>query len=255
MQDNAPYTPAPRRSGGRIASIVVGGVTAVLAIALIAAGALLLWGDSKKDDQGYLSTGKDRYAAGTYALASDNLDVDLDGAGWIMDRDDLGNVRLAVESSAADKPVFVGIAHTSDVSRYLQGTSYTSVTDIDYSPFHASYSDRDQGGDRRPARPADQDFWAASAHGSGTQTVAWDLEDGDWSIVVMNADGSRGVDTDISAGAKVPFLGTLGWVSLGGALVLLLTAGTLLYVGLRSPRPPKAQTVTLQPSPGASPSS
>ena len=100
MHENTPHTPAKRRSGGRIASIVAGSVAAVLAIGFIAAGALLLWGDSKKDDQGYLSTGKDRYAASTYALATDNLDVDLDGAGWIMDRDDLGKVRLAVESSA-----------------------------------------------------------------------------------------------------------------------------------------------------------
>ena len=251
MQANTPHTTAPRRSGGRIASIVAGGVAAILAIGFIAAGALLLWGDSEKDAQGYLSTGKDRYAASTYALASDNLDVDLDGAGWIMDRNDLGKVRLAVESSDG-KPVFVGIARTSDVTDYLRSTAYTSVTDVDYSPFNASY--RDHAGDRGPALPADQDFWAASAHGSGTQTVAWDLEDGDWSIVVMNADGSRGVDTDISAGAKVPFLATLGWVSLGGALVLLITAGTLVYLGARTPRPPKAQNVTLQPSVGASPS-
>jgi hypothetical protein len=251
MQENTPSTPAPRRSGERIASIVAGGTAALLAIGFIAAGALLLWGDSKKDDQGYLSTGKDPYAASTYALASENLDIDLDGAGWIMDRDDLGKVRLQVESSAG-KPVFVGIARTSDVSDYLRGISYTEVTDVDYSPFHASYRDRDHGGDRRPALPADQDFWAASAHGSGTQTVAWDIEDGEWSIVVMNADGSRGVDTDIRAGAKVPFLGTLGWVSLGGALVLLITAGTLVYLGLRTPRPPKAHNVTLQPSTGAS---
>jgi hypothetical protein len=254
MQENTPYTPARRRSGGRIASIIAGGVAALLAIGFLAGGALLLWGDSEKDDQGYLSTGKHHYAASTHALATDNLDVDLDGAGWIMDRDDFGKVRLAVESNA-DKSVFVGIARTSDVSDYLHGTSHTSVTDIDYSPFHAFYREQDQGGDRRPAQPADQDFWAASAHGSGTQTVTWDLEDGDWSIVVMNADGSPGVDTDISAAAKVPFLGTLGWVSLGGALVLLITAGTLLYLGLRTPRPPKAQTMTLQPSPGASPSS
>ena len=244
MQENTPNAPAPRRSGGKIASIIAGGVAAVLAIGFIAAGALLLWGDSEKDAQGYLSTGKDRYAASTYALASDNLDVDLDGAGWIMDRDDLGNVQLEVES--AGKPVFVGVARTSDVSAYLGGTAYTSVTDVDYSPFQASY--RDHGGDRRPALPADQDFWAASAHGSGTQTVAWDLDDGDWSIVVMNADGSRGIDTDISAGAKVPFLATLGWVSLGGALLLLFTAGTLVYLGVRTPRPPKAQNATLQPS-------
>jgi hypothetical protein len=233
MQENPSYAPVPRRSGGRVVSIVLGSVAAVLAVGFIAAGALLLWGDSKTDDQGYLSTDKDRYAASTYALATDNLDIDLDAAGWIMDRrDDLGDVRLAVESNDG-KPVFVGIARTSDVSDYLRGTTYTSVTDVDYSPFHASYSDRDHGGDRRPALPADQDFWAASAHGSGKQTVAWDLEKGDWSIVVMNADASRGIDTDISAGAKVPFLGTLGWISLGGALTLLVTAGTLTYLGLR----------------------
>jgi hypothetical protein len=244
MQENTPYTPARRRSGGRIAAIVAGSIAAVLAIGFIATGALLLWGDSKTDDEGYLSTGKERYAASTYALATDNLDIDLDGAGWIMDRDELGNVRLAAESRDG-KPVFVGIARTSDVSSYLRGTPYTSVTDVDYSPFHASYRDRDHAGDRGPALPADQDFWAASAHGSGEQTVAWDLEDGDWSIVVMNADGSRGVDTDISAGAKVTFLGTLGWISLGGALVLLIGAGTLVYVGLRTP---EAQAVTLQPA-------
>jgi hypothetical protein len=249
MQENTPYTPAPRRSGGRIASIVAGGIAALLAIGFIAAGALLLWGDSRKDEQGYLSTGKDGYATSTYALASDNLDVDLDGAGWIVDRGDLGNVRLKVESNAGN-PVFVGIARTSDVSDYLRGTSYTSVSDVDYSPFHASY--REHGGDHRPALPANQGFWAASAHGSGTQTLAWDLKDGDWSIVVMNADGSRGVDTDISAGAKFPFLATLGWISLAGGLVLGIIAGTLIYLGARTPRPPKAQHATLQPSPGAS---
>ena len=249
MQENTPHAPARRRTGGRIASIIAGGFAAVLAVGFIAAGALLLWSDAKKDDQGYLSTGKDRYAASTHALATDNLDVDLDGAGWIMDRDDLGKVRLKVDSSNG-KPVFVGIARTSNVSDYLRGTSYTSVTDVDYSPFHASY--RDHGGHRRPARPADQNFWAASAHGSGTQTLDWDLEDGDWSIVVMNADGSRGVDTDINAGAKVPFLGTLGWVSLGGALFLLITAGALVYLGFRTPRPPNAHNLTPQPFAGVS---
>ena len=253
MQENTPDTPAARRSGRRIAAIVAGSIAAMLAIGLIAAGALLLWGDSKTDDEGYLATGKERYAASTYALASDNLDIDLDGAGWIMDRDDVGKVRLAVESSAG-KPVFVGIARTGDVSDYLSGTAYTSVTEVDYSPFHVSYRDRDHAGDHRPALPADQDFWAASAHGSGTQTVNWELEDGDWSIVVMNADGSRGVDTDIRAAAQVPFLGTLGWISLGGALALLLTAAMLMYLGLRASRPPKAQSVTLQPAHGASPS-
>jgi hypothetical protein len=34
--------------------------------------------------------------------------------------------------------------------------------------------------------------------------------------------------------------------------VLLITAATLVYLGVRTPRPPKAQNVTLQSFPGAS---
>jgi hypothetical protein len=36
--------------------------------------------------------------------------------------------------------------------------------------------------------------------------------------------------------------------------VLLNTAGTLVYLGVRTPRPPKAQNATVQPALGASPS-
>ena len=229
-------------------SVIGGSIAALFAVAFIAAGVLSLWGNSQEDDHGYLATGKDRYAASTYALATDNLDVDLDAAGWIMNRDELGKVRLEVESHDA-KPVFIGIARTSEVSDYLRGTAYTSVTDVDYSPFQASYSDHDGGG--RPALPADQSFWAASAHGSGTQALSWDLDEGDWSVVVMNADASRGIDAGVSAGAKVPFV-ALAVISFGVALILLIGAGTLLYLGLRAPRPPTAQNVTVQPSRPAS---
>jgi hypothetical protein len=250
MQDNdsARQTPAAPRSAGKTGSIIGGSIAAVLAVGLIAAGILSLWGHSHEDDHGYLASGKDRYAASTYALATDNLDVDLDAAGWIMNRDEFGKVRLEVESHDA-KPVFVGIARTSDVSDYLSGTAYTSVTDVDYSPFHASYSDHD-GGDR-PALPADQSFWTASVHGSGTQTLSWDVDEGNWSVVVMNADASRGIDAGVNAGIKVPF-GALAVISFGGALILLIGAGTLLYLGLRAPRPPQPQNVTVQPSRPAS---
>ena len=206
----------------KTASVIGGSIAAVLAVGFIAAGVLSLWGHSQEDEHGYLATGKDRYAAGTYALASDNLDVDLDAAGWIMNRDEFGKIRLAVQSHDAE-PVFVGIARTSDVSAYLRGTTHTSVTDVDYSPFHASYANHDGG--RRPALPADQSFWAASAHGSGTQTLSWDVDEGNWSVVVMNADASRGIDAGVNAGVKVPFT-TLAVISFGAALLLLIGAAT-----------------------------
>jgi hypothetical protein len=83
--------------------------------------------------------------------------------------------------------------------------------------------------------PADQRFWAASAHGPGKQTLTWDVEHGSWSVVVMNADGSRAVDAGVSAGANVPILPAIGWGALGGGLVLLVAAGGLVALGVRKP--------------------
>jgi hypothetical protein len=210
-----------------------GGLATVLAVGCLATGGGLLWGDAQKDADGYFSTAREPFATSTHALTTDNLDVDLDGAGWIIGRDEFGKVRIEVQPRAG-KPVFVGIAPTNDVSAYLTGTAHTSITEVSYSPFRAE--SRDRSGDGRPARPADQRFWAASAHGAGTQTVTWDLEDGDWSVVVMNADASRIIDTTISAGAKVPFLATAGWVSIGAGVLLLTVAGALFVRVARRPR-------------------
>jgi hypothetical protein len=76
------------------------------------------------------------------------------------------------------------------------------VADLDYSPFRVRY--REHAGDSRPVPPAQEDFWAASAQGAGTQSMTWKVRDGSWSVVVMNADGSRGVDAGVSAGPLCP---------------------------------------------------
>jgi hypothetical protein len=53
---------------------------------------------------------------------------------------------------------------------------------------------------------------------------------------VMNADGSRGVDAGVSAGADVPILPAVAWGALGVGLVLLIAAGGLVAVGVRAGR-------------------
>ena len=108
------------------------------------------------------------------------------------------------------------------------------MTDVDFSPFRVDY-DRERG-KGRPAAPASQDFWAASAQGNETQTLTWDIADGDWSLVVMNADGSAGVDARVSAGAKLPWLTALGWGTLGAGVLGLAIAGLMTGLAIRSPR-------------------
>jgi hypothetical protein len=215
----------------RVLSMVGAALAALLALGLLAAGGLLLWGDAQKDEQGYLSTERERFVTNTYALATENLDADLDGADWPLDHDRYGSIRLELN---AGKPLFAGIARTSDVSRYLAGSAHALVEDISIEPFRADY--RPVAGDRPPAAPGGQDFWVASVQGAGTRTLTWDVEDGDWSIVVMNADGSRGVDADVKAGAEVPFLSSLGWGTTIAGLLVLVLAAVLTVVGIRAGR-------------------
>jgi hypothetical protein len=228
-------TPAPRKrlGAGRVALIVSGSVAALTAAGLFALGGLALWGDGQKDDQGYLSTDSHRFAASSHALVSENLDIDLDGVEDLVTDTDLGDSRLTVQPGD-DGPVFAGIARTDDVASYLRGIDHTEVSDFDAVPFRGDYSERPGAG--KPARPADQSIWVASTQGTGTQTLDWDAEDGDWSVVVMNADGSSGVQADVKVGTKISFLDELGWGLVGGGGFFLLAAAGLIVLGVRPPR-------------------
>jgi len=234
MPDTSPpVAPRRRKSAGRIAALVAGGLAAFAALLMLAAGGALLWGNAQKDHDGYLHTGTDRFHTRTAAIATDNLDVETGGASDLLGHDLFGKVRVRAESHAG-KPVFVGIARTADVDRYLRGTSHAIVTDVDTSPFKAEY--RTVPSARRPARPAEQSFWAASARGNGRQQVTWKARDGNWSVVVMNADASPRVDTGISAGADLPWLDEAGWATVGAGVLIALMAAGLILVGTRAPR-------------------
>ena len=66
--------------------------------------------------------------------------------------------------------------------------------------------------------------------------MAWKLRSGTWSIVVMNADGSRDVAATIGVGVKVPLA---LWVGIGLSLIggaLLAVAGLMFAARSRSYR-------------------
>lgn len=216
----------------RIATFVAAGVIGLFSLGLLGAGALMLWGDAQRDEHGFISSATERFATTTYAMATESLDVDT-GADVVVGRERWGKLRLEV-TPRGDEPLFVGIARTGDVADYLRGTNHTLVTDVEYSPFRADY--RELEGDARPERPAAQRFWAASAHGAGIQAITWEVEDGDWSIVVMNEDASAAVDAGVKAGADVPFLRDAGWGALLAGVVTLAFAAALAAVGIRATR-------------------
>jgi hypothetical protein len=213
----------------RTASIVVAAVLGIAALLSFAVAGVTLYGQLKKDDDGFLSTDSHRFATDRSAIATEDGDLGA-GEGWVFDTDRLGKVRLQVRPATA-KPVFVGIARSSDVAAYLRGRDHTTLTGLDFQPFDADYDEHPAR--RRPAPPAGQDFWAASASGSGAQTLTWDVKHGSWSAVVMNADGSPGVDARVRAGADVPALDEIGWSALGVGLASALGAAAALLLGRR----------------------
>jgi hypothetical protein len=235
----------------RITLIITGAVTALIATALVIGGSLALYGEIEKDDDGYLTSDTHRFSGDTRALATGNLDLDLGEGDWVVSPDNLGKVRLEAESRDG-KELFVGIARTSDVERYLGGVPHTTVDDVEAGPFESLDPEYTRHpGNGHPASPEHADIWVASNQGRGQQTVDWEVEDGEWSVVVMNADGSLGVDADISAGADIPFLNELGWTALGSGSFALAFGVFLIALGARRPNGPSGTAPVRGTAPAA----
>jgi hypothetical protein len=81
--------------------------------------------------------------------------------------------------------------------------------------------------------PAAQDIWATSSMAIGKQTLDWNVQSGEWVAVVMNADGSPGVDARLRIGGEANDLGWIGAGVLGGGLLLIAAGGAGLWFAFR----------------------
>ena len=120
-----------------------------------------------------------------------------------------------------------GYRAASDVSGYLTGVSYTTVTAFG-----------DQGvaqhpGIAVPAPPAAAVNWSARAEGTGRQTLRWTARPGDWMAVVMNPDGSPGVSVRADVGVSAPALPWLATRLLVAGVLAGLLAGVLILIPVR----------------------
>ena len=217
-----PTLPAPPPSGGarrggwtggRITAVAIGSLLALVSFALFAGGGFLLWAfGTQRDAQGFYSTPERTYQANTYALITRARVTEpgpgwfsIRGGGWLFGAVSEEAIRIRVNEQGGGN-VFVGVAPSTDVDRYLSGVARTVVTDLP-DPDYRSLS-----GSAPAGAPSSQAFWEASATGAGTRSLRWDLHEGSWTIVVMNADGSRGIDIRADAGARVP---ALPWIAAG----------------------------------------
>ena len=183
----------------------------------------MTWADQEQHG-GYLATGTATYSTGGYALASDPVNLH-GGWGWLGQF--AGDVRIRVTAANPGAPVFVAIGPADDVSRYLAGVSYTSVTAL------GDHDVIQHLGSVRPAPPSTALDWAAQARGAGTQTLQWPVRSGDWMMVVMNPDGSPGVTVRADLGVFSPALPSLAGELLAAGILAGLTGAALVVIPTR----------------------
>ncbi len=214
----------------RIILLVVGSLFALVGFGLVGAGASVGWATAtQRDDAGFFTTTNERFATDSYAITSDKIDLGEPGPDdWWADRD-LATVRITADNTS-DGELFVGIGPETDVEAYLSGVPHDEVTNVDFRPFSVDYRREHPDGAATATPPQNEAFWVAQSTGAATQTIVWDLEPGNWAIVIMNADATSNVSADIELGGRLDYLVPIAiGLAIGG--VVLLVIGAAMIIG------------------------
>ncbi|MEP7193611.1 MAG: hypothetical protein ABI903_12185 [Actinomycetota bacterium] len=222
----------------------MGSLLLVVALRIRAAGGVLALADKGlRDDQGYFTRGPQPLSSTGYAIASERVELNLGGAGTFAADRVVGDLKVTVTPSG-DAPVFVGIT-SADAARYLAGVEHSVVLDFPSRPGRVGDPVYwQEAGGPPDLAPGQANIWAARASGTGTQSVVWTAESGDWAVVVMNVDGRRPISADVAVGATFPGIGLAVGILLAIALFLLALAIILMVAALRT-------RTKYSPAPGA----
>jgi hypothetical protein len=231
---------------GRIVLTVVGAVLALIGVTTMLAAAGLMFLHTQRDADGYLSSPTYNLQTDGYALATDEallLEADP-GTGRVPFLDRLD---LRIEVERADGEVFVGIAPEGDIDAYLEGVAHEEVERL--APGTESRLAPVAGADQ-PQPPTDLGVWTASAAGSAPLTLDWQPEAGRWAGVIMNADGSPGIDVTVTGAVRTGSLLPAGIAVTAVGLVLLLGGVAMVVAGLAGSQPPSRAVPPAVPADG-----
>jgi hypothetical protein len=236
---------------GRIIAIVVGALLAIPSFAIFVGGAALTVAYAvERGDDGYFDETLDRLSTATAAITTLDADFSTDpGPRWVFDFLDV-SVRLQLDPVDRASDLFVGVGPEMDVEAYLDGVARDEIRDV---RFGGEVRYRGVAGDRTPAPPGEQGFWVASASGSGALHLEWEVEEGEWVAVLMNADGSPGVFADVTVGIRSGALLAIGIAMLAVGALLLAGAVAIILAGARRPSPEAEaeEAPTPEPAPAA----
>ncbi len=239
---------------GRVVTLVVGAVLLVTSTGFLGGGGALLWADQTQREDGWLVSPDAQLDSTRYAVTTDGIRLEGDGVDWAVD-ELLGTTRVEVTPADPDEELFIGLGRTTEVSRYLDGVGRSMLDDVAVRAGRDGEVLRgltDTAGGPPATSPAEADVWTVSAVGAGSQTLDWRPSEGDWTVVVMQADGEAGISADVRVGATVAGLTWFSAVLLGVGGLLALAGALLVALAARRPRqvpPPGRQPVQQVPLP------
>lgn len=222
----------------KLIAATVGVIMAVASLALAVAGGIAI---AVPDDDGWVSAGPVRLQSEAAALIADDVEIDF-GGGVSEGRTYItwGEIPAVIDlTSRNGKDVFVGIASQSAADNYLLGVAQDRLSSLDHEDNITFVP-----GVFRVDPPTETDIWVAS---SVDGTLDWDVQSGEWAIVVANSDGSAGIDVGVEAAAKVSFLRPLGAFLLAAGIVGMITGSVLTYFGVRRTRDNRGRPASLTP--------
>lgn len=222
-----PAHTSERWTAGRVVALTLGSLLVLTSLTVAGAGATLAVIDQSRRDDGFLMSTTEQLATDTYALTTGDARIHTtDTPDWLPDML-IGDVRLEAESTTG-RTLFIGVAPANGATAYLTDVGHATLTDwTENGPAYDTTI-----GEQPATAPEDQSIWVASDTGS-TPNLTWNLTDGDWTIVLMNTDGSSPVSARVRAGAEVPALHTAIGFLLTLAALLLLAGGALVVTAVR----------------------
>lgn len=218
-------------SAERIVLVILGTLALLVSVPFIFGGAaVLLVNSALVDNEGYICTDPVHLDSDSHAIVAtpDDMDEDSDWFWWLGRFADL---KIEGSSHGASEQIFIGIAEARDVDEYLDDVAYDEMVEFSTKASEITYDSHT--GDHEPVSPTNVSFWAASAYGIEKQTLVWEHDVDDYSLVIMNADGTAEVDVNMVFCVKIPQMGGFGVGILIAGIVFLVIGILMIFFALR----------------------
>lgn len=227
------------------------GIILVAIVMLITSFGLIMGGTSLRsiqyllmDDDGFLTSDPAEIDVSGYAIVLEDMDFDMDPVAWrwLQNRGGLLTFKIVTESNDPNKDIFVGIALQKDLADYIEDIEYQRVLDANFELDNFDLTLRDSDfvlhpGGAPSVPPLVHSYWVAHGSGSDLQEIIWEPQAGNYYAVIMNADGSEGIQADVQIGVKIPFFRSIGNILLTAGVFVGAIGAMMIYFTLKRSQP------------------